>query len=145
MPPEGFTIFAGKHSQRCPACSIRQKAMVKAARIERDKYKVLPTKRELAEKEWNRKRKLNNKPWGISFAEYEVFVAKQEGKCSICLTIPPEGQSLFVDHDHTTEQFRGIICHWCNAMLGYAKDNPATLRRGATYVEPSIALAFGNQ
>jgi hypothetical protein len=61
----------------------------------------------------------------------------QGGVCAICKTLP-EGKGRFgtwnVDHDHETGEIRGLLCGYCNSMLGYAKDDPETLRAGMDYL-----------
>lgn len=39
------------------------------------------------------------------------------------------------DHNHETGLFRGWICKLCNPLLGYARDQPETLRAAAAYLE----------
>ncbi|MGD0053597.1 MAG: endonuclease domain-containing protein, partial [Vulcanimicrobiaceae bacterium] len=41
---------------------------------------------------------------------------------------------LHVDHDHRTNEVRGLLCRWCNQMLGSAKDDPARLRGAIDYL-----------
>ncbi len=50
--------------------------------------------------------------------------------CAICGF---DGQ-LCLDHDHTTGDFRGWLCHRCNRVIGMAKDSKSLLRRMADYV-----------
>lgn len=38
------------------------------------------------------------------------------------------------DHNHTTGQFRGWLCHNCNALLGHAKDKESLLLRAVEYL-----------
>lgn len=52
--------------------------------------------------------------------------------CEICGKLPQK--ALCLDHCHLTDSFRGWICHSCNLMLGYARDNPITLRNAAEYL-----------
>ena len=52
-------------------------------------------------------------------------------RCEVCSR---EGDTLS-DHCHHTNKFRGFICMWCNSALGFAKDNPETLRKLAEYLE----------
>lgn len=54
------------------------------------------------------------------------------GACEVCGVILKQ---RFWDHDHATGDFRGWLCNGCNAALGFARDNPATLRALATYLE----------
>ncbi len=70
--------------------------------------------------------------YGISLADYHIMVAKQEKKCSICGEAPK--RKLYIDHDHQTTKFRGLICHHCNLGLGSFKDNPKILQRAIDYL-----------
>jgi hypothetical protein len=42
---------------------------------------------------------------------------------------------LSVDHCHKTGKVRGLLCEECNLAVGNARDDPATLRNLATYLE----------
>lgn len=57
----------------------------------------------------------------------------REGLCEICTTTT----TIYWDHNHQTGVHRGWLCHWCNVMLGWSRDNPATLLRAAAYLSPS--------
>lgn len=39
-----------------------------------------------------------------------------------------------VDHDHTTEKFRGWLCHRCNRALGCFEDDVERLNKAITYL-----------
>jgi hypothetical protein len=39
------------------------------------------------------------------------------------------------DHDHTTNEFRGWLCHKCNLGLGNLNDNISRLKRAIKYLE----------
>lgn len=64
--------------------------------------------------------------------EYEAAVKDQDGQCAICGS--RGARRLHADHDHKTGQKRGLVCYRCNMMLGYARDNPLILERGADYL-----------
>jgi hypothetical protein len=67
--------------------------------------------------------------------EYEAKLADQEGRCAMCQTTPEaNGRPLAVDHDHDTDQVRGLLCVTCNIMLGSALDQPDRLRAGIRYL-----------
>ena len=59
------------------------------------------------------------------------LVEDRTGTCAICEELKP----LVVDHCHTTNEVRGLICSACNSVLGYAKDNLKTLTRARAYLE----------
>jgi len=72
----------------------------------------------------------------------------QNGVCKICGL--PETRfaggritNLSVDHNHETSVVRGLLCHFCNMMLGMAKDNPKILTNAAKYLkEYRLSHAF---
>jgi len=74
--------------------------------------------------------------YGISMEDYNSMIVKQQGLCAICKEVPApvRGDSLYVDHCHTTGDVRGLLCNSCNIMLGMAKDNIETLRKAIDYL-----------
>lgn len=77
--------------------------------------------------------------YGLTLAEYSQMVIDQKGLCAIC-SLPEvrkkaSGPALLcVDHNHTTGKVRGLLCNNCNIMLGHARDNPAFLIAGTSYL-----------
>lgn len=61
----------------------------------------------------------------------EKLANDRSGICEMCHT----EQLLEVDHCHSTDKVRGLICHHCNILLGAARDNIATLIRAIQYLE----------
>jgi hypothetical protein len=45
------------------------------------------------------------------------------------------GRRLDVDHCHSSEKVRGLLCNPCNSMLGHARDNVFILKAAANYLE----------
>ena len=59
----------------------------------------------------------------------------QGGLCLICSTALTSGKTgMHVDHDHTTHRIRGILCHFCNTMLGCFKENFDNFRKAEVYL-----------
>lgn len=71
--------------------------------------------------------------YGLTQADYDRMVAQQDHGCAICHQTV-EG-NLHVDHCHTSGKVRGLLCGACNTSIGSFRDNPATLRRAADYLE----------
>ncbi|MGR7027288.1 endonuclease VII domain-containing protein [Geodermatophilus sp. URMC 62] len=69
--------------------------------------------------------------YGITAEEVDAMFAEQGGRCAICRRAP----ALHVDHDHRSGEVRALLCFRCNGGLGQFKDDPATLRAAARYVE----------
>ena len=77
-----------------------------------------------------------NRVYGLNEDWYEVTLIKQNFRCAGCKTHQKDLKySLCVDHCHTTDKPRGLLCKPCNLALGNAYDNPDTLRRLAKYAE----------
>lgn len=69
--------------------------------------------------------------YGLSRERYDALLHEQDHRCAICRSDDP----LHVDHDHDTDEIRGLLCRACNHMLGNAKDRPALLRAAIGYLE----------
>ncbi len=54
-------------------------------------------------------------------------------ECEVCKST----RKICYDHDHTTNKFRGWICHNCNMVLGLVYDNPETLQTLIKYLQSS--------
>jgi Recombination endonuclease VII len=77
-------------------------------------------------------RKAHLKRYGISPAEYDALLAKQNGACAICRR-HVKGR-LCVDHCHVIGMVRGLLCKECNGALGYLKDDQASLVAALAYL-----------
>lgn len=62
---------------------------------------------------------------------------RQGRRCAICRQALSRrgGQNYAVDHDHASGEFRGILCHACNLMLGGARDTVAFLFAAIRYLD----------
>jgi hypothetical protein len=69
--------------------------------------------------------------YGIGAADVEELIRKQGGVCPICGRPDPE----HVDHDHMTNQVRGVLCFNCNGGLGQFRDDLEALRNAIEYLE----------
>jgi len=66
---------------------------------------------------------------------YDERLSNQGGVCAICSTDNPGGRGKFhADHDHSTKQPRGVLCHNCNVALGNFRDNPELLKAAIEYL-----------
>ena len=51
--------------------------------------------------------------------EYDLLYQQQNGRCGICGKPQVElRKRLYIDHDHTTGEVRGLLCNGCNRHLG---------------------------
>ncbi len=80
------------------------------------------------------------KRYGITFEERETMLQNQGGKCIICsqqilLTSENRNKRAVIDHCHSSNKIRGMLCHLCNTGLGAFKDNISILSNAIKYLE----------
>lgn len=60
--------------------------------------------------------------YGITTYEWEAAFAMQNRRCAICRSSQPNTSIGWVtDHNHMTQQVRGILCSQCNILLGWVE------------------------
>ena len=69
--------------------------------------------------------------YGVDADVIDAMVDEQEECCRIC---GEHRETLFVDHCHTTNVVRGLLCRECNLGIGYFRDDPERLRAAARYL-----------
>jgi hypothetical protein len=83
------------------------------------------------------RRRTRLKRYGITPDDYDALLEYQGGGCAICgITTPQTGRTyLHVDHDHDSDEVRGILCSACNTALGSFKDSRELLDRAIEYLD----------
>ena len=71
--------------------------------------------------------------YGLEEDQHKKLLNEQKGGCAICRKVPKK--QLSVDHDHQTNEVRGLLCQSCNTGLGLFADSPELLRAAAIYLE----------
>ena len=66
--------------------------------------------------------------------EVAALYAQADGKCQIC-GAPRGARNHALDHCHSTNKLRGILCTKCNIGLGYFDDDIERLRAAIQYLE----------
>ena len=64
--------------------------------------------------------------YGMTLEDFDNMLKKQGGTCAnqACTYGLDDDHKLFVDHCHTTNVVRGLLCHWCNSAEGFLKSSP---------------------
>lgn len=76
------------------------------------------------------------KSTGFTPEHYEQKLVEQDFKCAICdRHISEFKKQLAADHNHDTNEPRGLLCTRCNMMLGYAKDDIDILVSAIEYLK----------
>lgn len=64
------------------------------------------------------------------------LLISQKNRCMICGTLDKNQQyRLCVDHNHRTDEIRGLLCQGCNGGIGLFADSPLVLRRAIMYLK----------
>jgi hypothetical protein len=67
----------------------------------------------------------------------------QNGKCAICLkdiklyghpSRTETTRRAVIDHDHSTNEIRDLLCNNCNTLIGFAEENDQTLQNAIRYL-----------
>lgn len=70
---------------------------------------------------------------GITPEQLVDCYERQERCCAICRTdITLENSAI--DHNHETDEFRGLLCKQCNRALGMFGDSPTILKNAIEYL-----------
>ena len=74
--------------------------------------------------------------YGITIAEYNTRLAEQNNKCAICCEVEyTEEARLYVDHDHSTNVVRALLCPRCNTAMGIIDKGEAFMKKCVAYAE----------
>lgn len=92
------------------------------------------------EKEIEQSHRARLKRRGLTESQYKKLFDEQNGFCAICRQ--PEIsirmgriRNLAIDHNHTTDKVRGLLCNRCNRGLGYFLDRSALLEAAVSYLK----------
>lgn len=124
---------------RCKACDklITQQPENRRRACERSKRWSQRLKETDPEKYTLRNRKQNlYRTHKLRLEDYNRLLLKQNSVCAICQEPPivGRGQRLHVDHNHSTGEIRGLLCHGCNVALGSFAENPFRLQAAIQYL-----------
>lgn len=80
--------------------------------------------------------------YGVSPELYKALHGHQHGLCAVCQkpevaksAFGPETRELCVDHNHTTQQVRALLCSKCNMAIGLIGEDILILRAMIQYLE----------
>ncbi len=78
--------------------------------------------------------------WDLTPEQYDTMLDAQGGVCAICSgeNTRTAHRRLAVDHNHTTNIKRGLLCDRCNRALGWFMDDPDLLAVARAYLEAYV-------
>jgi hypothetical protein len=128
-------------TKRCSRCKI-SKPLVdfhksKKSALKTQGYCKDCNKRQARAKNWKKN--------GIIFSEerYQELMNQQGGRCAICECEQDPNRSFEVDHNHETNEVRGLLCLNCNTGIGKLQDSEVILQAAIDYLkkhrEPALS------
>lgn len=76
------------------------------------------------------------KNYGMTLEDYEKLLSEQDNCCKICGAKEGElgRQYLAIDHNHETNEVRGLLCDLCNRGLGFFRDDKTIISKALQYL-----------
>jgi len=129
LPVSNFSCVTDRPSgykALCKACTNKAKTK---------KNKSRDTKETIQFRHYNRMASIRSR-FKLTESQYQNMMNQQKGCCAICNkdfgTINLRAR---IDHDHKTGTVRGLLCHECNAGIGFLQDDTQLLLNAATYLD----------
>lgn len=77
---------------------------------------------------------------GVTKEMYFSLLEEQNNQCAICkCSIHEYNKSFSIDHCHSSNIIRGLLCNNCNLGLGYFKDNIEIIERAISYLNNNLS------
>ena len=86
----------------------------------------------------NRAEKLDKariRNYGVTREEFDQMIKDQDGSCEICKLPFVPNKTPHVDHCHTTNRIRGLLCNHCNRGLGGFRDSIKIMQSAQEYIK----------
>lgn len=81
--------------------------------------------------------------YGITIWGYLGLYLQQKGRCAICDLPGKVFSGLHVDHSHSAENVRGLLCQPCNLALGNMRDSQEVLQKAINYLTDHANIDIG--
>jgi len=112
---EECSTHCGEHKSQKLGCNECRKAV-----SNRDRN--TPRFKEIQGRSYRRRK------YGLTDSELDEVLAID--RCEVCGST----ERLVIDHNHSTGQYRGVLCNGCNSALGMAADDADRLELLASYL-----------
>ena len=77
----------------------------------------------------------NTKKWNGNPVEIKAYISSHNQTCEICGEKESVVGTLHIDHNHSQNAFRGLLCSTCNTGLGQFKDDIQRLLSAIEYLK----------
>lgn len=122
--------------KKCKGChqpirlDVSGKKLYCSYRCQKETYKKKYPPRKLTKEEM--RAKALKQTYNLTYEDFDIMLKAQKGRCAICLETFIKTPN--VDHCHSTNKVRALLCRHCNHMLGNSKENIDVLQRAIDYL-----------
>jgi hypothetical protein len=81
--------------------------------------------------------------YGLTVPQFLALHDTQGRACGSCKTPEPDPAALHIDHDHDTDEVRGLLCPGCNHGIGMLGDTLAGVEKAAAYLRRALQRSTG--
>lgn len=121
--------LANSNSKRKYRQDISREASRKRHQLQTKRWKELNSNQvRKSWKEWHLSSQYN-----LSIDKVSMMLEQQNYLCKICFSVLTM-ETKYVDHNHKTNQIRGLLCSNCNFLLGQAKESKEILINAVNYL-----------
>lgn len=103
----------------------------------REKRLRYARERQKSNPERHRDIRLRCKYPGMTVKRYEKMLEAQDGVCLLCKK-PKIKNRLCIDHSHKTGEIRGLLCNYCNFLVGCVENYPILIQKIFGYLEKGV-------
>jgi len=72
--------------------------------------------------------------YGLLPGQRHVLYVAQDGLCNVCKE-PVLYSKINTDHNHETGEVRGLLCIFCNTLVGYLEKHPDRIKLAEQYIK----------
>jgi hypothetical protein len=126
---DGYVRKTICYKTSCKEC-IREEQKKKYHNLTLEQQRKIRKNNPCNNSEYRKKYKLKTH-YGLTTEEFSAMIEEQNNKCKICEC---EMDSPQVDHNHTTNKVRALLCRNCNTSLGLLKEDPKVLYNMISYI-----------
>lgn len=80
------------------------------------------------------RREYHKRRYNITLADFNNMLKLQDNKCSICNNTFKNSKDTNIDHCHSSNKVRSLLCYNCNVGLGHFRDNITYLNTAIDYL-----------
>jgi hypothetical protein len=134
--PEVIKAISKRHYEKHRKKIIARERKLMRKAIKTDRRKYLSYFKEYRKKNRDKYRHYNlQKTYGITLDQFQQMKTAQNNLCALCKQPMKDASDCCVDHNHSTQKVRELLCKKCNMGIGLFNESPALLELAINYLK----------